>query len=113
MIGALVLLSQQDGGKPISGFIVRKEQKEHGTGKLIEGPLPGKARVAIVDDTCTTGGSLFHAIHAAEQLGCSVVLVAAILDRGQGGSEKLKKAGYPFRALLEADAQGRIGPAAA
>ena len=113
MVAALAMLSQQDGGKPIPAFIVRKETKEHGAGRLIEGPLPPNAKVAIVDDTCTTGGSLFHAINAAEQAGCSVVLVAAILDRRQGGSDRLREAGYPFQVLLEADAQGRIGPAQA
>ena len=108
MVTAVAMLSQQDGGRPIPAFIVRKESKEHGTGKLIEGPLPPKAKVAIVDDACSTGGSLVRAIEAAEDAGCTVVLVATILDRHQGGSEKLREDGYAFCALLEADAEGTI-----
>ncbi len=111
MVGALAMLSHQDGGPPVPGFIVRKESKEHGTGKLIEGPLTPKAKVAIVDDTCSTGGSLFHAVGAAEAAGCTVVLVAVVLDRHQGGSERLIADGYRFHALLEADADGNITPA--
>ena len=111
MVTAVAVWSEYDGGRPIPAVIVRKEAKGHGMGRQIEGPLPPNARVAIVDDTCTTGGSLFQAIRAVEQAGCSVVLVAVILDRGQGGGDRIREAGYPFLALLEADAQGRVGPA--
>ena len=48
-------------GKPIDAFIVRKDAKGHGTGQLIEGPLARGSRVAIVDDSCSTGASLIHA----------------------------------------------------
>ena len=95
-------------GKGISGFIVRKEAKAHGTGQSIEGPLQSGSRVAIVDDVCTTGGSLFQAIEAAEAAGCSVVKVATVLDRKEGGSEELRKRGYDFVALLEASPEGTI-----
>ena len=110
IVASVAMLSHLDGGSPVPGFIVRKESKEHGTGRLIEGPLPPKAKVAIVDDTCSTGGSLVHAVRAAEQAGCTVVLVASVLDRHQGGSERLIAEGYTFRALLEADASGNIAP---
>jgi orotate phosphoribosyltransferase len=110
MVTAVAMLSQQDGGQPIPAFVVRQETKDHGTGKLVEGPLPARAKVAIVDDTCSTGGSLLWAIRAAENEGCTVVLVAVILDRNQGGGDKLRQEGYEFRTLLEADAQGHIRP---
>ena len=96
---------------PIPGFIVRKEAKGHGMAQLIEGPLPDEARVAIVDDTCTTGGSLFHAIAAAEAAGCRVVLTLAVLDRNEGGSRAIRERGYTFAALLTAGDDGRIRPA--
>lgn len=96
---------------PIPGFIVRKEAKGHGMAQLIEGPLPASASVAIVDDTCTTGGSLFHAIAAAEAAGCKVALVAAVLDRNEGGSQAIQERGYPFAALLTAWDDGVIRPA--
>ena len=95
-------------GKSIPGFIVRKEAKGHGTGQSIEGPLRPGSRVAIIDDVCTTGGSLFQAIDAAEAVGCTVVKVAAVLDRREGGSDELLRRGYDFVALLEADPQGNI-----
>ena len=100
-------------GKGISGFIVRKETKAHGTGQSIEGPLRAGSRVAIVDDVCTTGGSLFQAIEAAEAAGCSVVKVVAVLDRREGGSEELRRRGYDFQALLEANLEGTIEVATA
>lgn len=95
-------------GKNIPGFIVRKEAKGHGTGQSIEGPLRPGSRVAIVDDVCTTGGSLFQAIDAVEAVGCTVVKVVALLDRREGGSDELRRRGYDFVALLEADSQGYI-----
>ena len=93
---------------PLPAFIVRKEAKEYGTAQLIEGPLPVGASVAIVDDACTTGGSLFHAIDAAEAAGCTIGLVLAVLDRNEGGSDAIRERGYPFAALLTAGADGQI-----
>ena len=95
-------------GEPIPGFIVRKEAKSHGTGQGIEGPLLPGSKVAIIDDVCTTAGSLFQAIEAAEAAGCTVVKVAAILDRKEGGSEELARRGYDFVALMSASPDGRI-----
>ncbi len=65
-----------------------------------------------MDDACSTGGSLYHAIKAAEEAGHTVVLVAAVLDRHQGGSDKLRADGYAFQTVLESDAQGNVTPAA-
>ena len=83
---------------------------DHGTGRQIEGPLKKGTPVAVVDDTVSTGGSLFTAIEAAEGHGCRVVKVLAILDRHQGGSDELRRRGYDFEALLEADPDGTIVP---
>ena len=92
--------------EPIDGFYVRSEQKTHGTQQMIEGNLPVRpgAPIAIVDDTMTTGGSVERAIEAAEAKGCKVVLVGVMLDRRQGGAERLKAKGYNVQALLLADA---------
>ena len=111
LVTALCMLSGQDGGEPVPGFFVRKEAKEHGMGKALEGPVPAGARVAVVDDTCSTAGSLYMAIEAAEAAGHEVALVACILDRRQGGSDRLRAEGYPFRTILVADAEGNIAPA--
>ena len=107
IVASAAVASHMAGGS-VSGFIVRKEAKEHGTGQLIEGPLTSGARVAIVDDTCTTGGSLLQAIAAAEDVGCEVVKVIALLDRCEGGGEELRRRGYDFEALMVATPEGRI-----
>ena len=107
-IVAAVALSSHLQGSPIPAFIVRKETKTHGTGQAVEGPLAEGSRVAIVDDTCTTGGSLFHAIAVAEACGCTVVKVVALLDRREGGGEALHLRGYDFVALMVANAEGNI-----
>ena len=108
IVAAVAMASWQQ-GTPLPAFIVRKEAKEHGTAQLIEGPLPPPGTsVAIVDDACTTGGSLFHAIAAAEEAGCTVGLVMAVLDRNEGGSDTIRQRGYRFASLLTAGADGRI-----
>jgi orotate phosphoribosyltransferase len=107
-IVAAVALTSHLEGTPVSAFIVRKEAKGHGTGQMIEGPLEKGTKVAIVDDVCTTAGSLFHAIEAAEAFGCEVVKVVALLDRHQGGSDELRRRGYDFAAVLEATPEGQV-----
>ena len=110
IVAAVSMLSYQDGGAEVPGLIVRKETKEHGGKRAIEGSLVPGSRVAVVDDACSTGGSLFHAIEAVEDAGCEVVMVLTIIDRHQGGSEELRRRGYDFYALLEADAEGNVRP---
>ncbi|HSR68878.1 MAG TPA: orotate phosphoribosyltransferase [Acidobacteriota bacterium] len=86
---------------PLPAFIVRKEAKGHGTQRFIEG-YRGKEGdpVVIVDDVCTTGGSTLQAIEKAEEAGYRVVAVVALVDRQQGGAERLSN--YPFFPLLTA-----------
>ena len=107
-IVAAVALTSHLEDQPVKAFIVRKEAKGHGMGRMIEGPLEKGAPVAIVDDTCTTGGSLFHAIAAAEAFGCEVVKVIALLDRHEGGSEEMRRRGYDFTAIMEATPDGQV-----
>ena len=109
IVSSVVLTSYLQ-GCPIQGFLVRKEAKGHGAGRLIEGPLKPGSNVLIVDDACNTGGSLFQAIAAVEAEGCKVVHVAAIIDRHQGGGEELARRGYAFTALLESSSDGVIHP---
>ena len=89
--------------RPVRALIVRPERKKHGTGKIIEGNTRPGDRVAVIDDTCMTGGSLLHTIDTVEKAGCEVVLVACILDRREGGSDAIRDSGYDFFAFLEAD----------
>ena len=93
---------------PVSALIVRKEAKFHGGMRAVEGPLRKGMRVAVVDDTCTSGASLFHAIDAVEAEGCEVVKVLSIMDRMAGGSEECTRRGYDFQSILTADVEGNI-----
>ena len=96
-------------GRKLDGFYVRAEAKTHGTKRLVEGNLPGPGQVVvIVDDTMTTGGSVFHAIAAVEAEGCNVERVILVVDRGEGGAEALRAKGYEMTALLTADAEGNL-----
>lgn len=90
-------------GRSVDGFIIRKEPKGHGTGKLIEGPLNKGSKVVIVDGTMTTGGSLLKAIQAVENEGCSVVKVIVLIDRLEGGRESLKSKGYDVLSVFTKD----------
>jgi len=91
-------LSNAEGPK-LRAFIVRKEAKEHGTGRRIEGNLVPRSRVIIVDDVVTTAGSTVKAIEAAEAEGHKVVAVICLVDREEGGAAKL--AAYPFYPLFK------------
>ncbi len=91
---AVALLSSQT-GKPLKAFIVRKEEKKHGTQKRIEGPAlePGE-RVAVVEDVITSGKTVVDAIQEIERLKCRVVKVVCLLDREEGASELLAPYDY-------------------
>lgn len=99
IVTAVALVSHLE-GKPIPSFIIREEPKEHGTKRQIEGHLKEGSRVAIVDDVITTGGSVLRAIEAVEAVNCKVVKVIVLVDRHEGGSDKLKKEGYDFTTIL-------------
>ena len=107
IIAALVLSSSYN-GDGINGLIVRKEVKTHGTSKMIEGDLRAGSKVAIVDDTCSTGGSLIRAINAVENEGCVVTGVLTILDRNMGGREKITSRGHKFASILKVDSNEKI-----
>ena len=87
-------------GRPLPTFVVRKDVKEHGTKKRIEGQFNPPCRVVIVDDVVTTGDSILKAIDAVEQGGGEVVLAISILDRNAGAAEALRRRGVPYRPLV-------------
>jgi orotate phosphoribosyltransferase len=89
-------------GTPIRAFTVRKEVKTHGTGKLIEGPFQSGDRVAIIEDTITTGASARRAAEAVAAAGGVVAGILALVDREEGGREALETAGLPVVALVTA-----------
>ena len=95
-----VLAVAADRGRDLAGFLVRKEAKGHGTNRFIEGPVEPGAKVVIVDDVVTTGGSSLQAIERVQEFGCEVVHVVAIIDRLQGGAEAFGRLALPFSPLL-------------
>lgn len=87
---------------PLRAFTVRKEAKTHGTGKLIEGPFRPGDRVAVIEDTITTGGSARRAIDAVRDAGGTVAGVLALVDREEGGREALEGLGLVVVSLVRA-----------
>jgi orotate phosphoribosyltransferase len=93
------------GGADVKGFFVRKEAKQHGLARRIEGPLLGpEDRCMVVEDVVTTGGSTIRALGALRDEGLSVCGVLAICDRLAGGAQAIEEAaGAPFAALTTID----------
>lgn len=89
-------------GTPLSSFIVRKAPKDHGAGKQVEvaGTLPEGAKVVVLDDTVTTGGSTVKAIEAMRRAGYQVVGALCLVDREEGGAAALEAAGVPFASVF-------------
>jgi len=100
IVGSILSLSHQI-GNPLRGFIVRKGEKDHGTGKLIEGNLSSGDNVAIVEDVATTGASIIRAMEAAVKAGASIRKVLVIVDRKEGAAEKIRDMGHEFFSIFE------------
>lgn len=111
-IVAGVLTVAAERGRELQGFLVRKEPKGHGTQRYIEGPVQPGARVAIVEDVVTTGGSSLLAVERVREFGATPVVVAAIVDRLEGGRASFEQAGLELRSLLTIRDFGLEPPAA-
>lgn len=107
IVGAALSLAYRN-GYSLKGFLVRSEAKGHGMQRQVEGSLRAGNTTIVLDDTCSTGGSLFRSIEAVEAQGCKVAAVFTVLDRRQGGSDELRRRGYTYVTLLEADAEGNV-----
>jgi orotate phosphoribosyltransferase len=95
-----VAVASQSHPPAIHGFTVRKAAKTHGTGRRIEGCFEPGARVIVVEDVITTGGSALEAVGAVRAEGGRVVGVLAVVDREEGGREVLAHDGIDVRALF-------------
>ena len=84
----------------VDAFVVRKQPKDHGRGKQVEGPDVDGKRVVVLEDTTTTGNSPLAAIEALEKAGATVVAVCTIVDRATGAGERIEEAGYPYRYAI-------------
>ena len=92
------------GGAGLRGFFVRKERKEHGLQRWVEGPVEAGTRCLVVEDTVTTGGSTVSAIERMREEGLEIVGGVCVVDRLAGGAEAIAEAaGAPFEPLLTID----------
>lgn len=108
---AVSLLSHLDGQGDLGALVVRSAAKLHGTGKAIEGSVRRGMRVAVVDDTCASGGTLVRTIETLHDAGCVVTGVFCVLDRLEGGAEAVGAKGVRLTSLLKADGKGGIARA--
>lgn len=99
IVGATLALAASRGRPDLRGFLVRKETKAHGTGRLVEGPLEAGQVVAILDDVATTGGSSLQAVAAVKAFGARVGCVIVMLDRLEGAAEAFASHALPFFPL--------------
>ncbi len=97
-------------GRELAGFFVRKEAKDHGRGKRIEGIESPHGAAVILEDTATTGKSTLAAVEAARSAGFEVTGAVALVDRGMGAGALLAEARVPYAAVFELEElTGRSG----
>lgn len=100
MVSAVSLVSAIE-NQSIPALIVRKKPKGHGTQSYIEGPsLAAEAKVVVLEDVVTTGGSALTAVERLQDAGYQVTQILALVDREQGGSELYQSKGIKFQALF-------------
>ena len=106
-VGAVPLVSavlsataHHDPAPPLVGFFVRKEPKGHGKGKQIEGGFEAGMKVALLEDTTTSGGSTLDALGLVEAAGGKVTRVLCLVDRGAGAKEAFAKRGVSLEPIF-------------
>lgn len=103
IVGAIAAISHER-GKPLQAFIIRKQSKDHGTMRMIEGfELAPGMKVAVVEDVVSTGGSALRAIDSVEATGAKVTSVLTVVDRVMGANEAFEKRGIGYDALFTKD----------
>jgi orotate phosphoribosyltransferase len=101
-IAYALALTARRRGQLLDAFTVRKQAKDHGTGKRIEGCFATGYPVVVVEDVLTTGSSALDAVRAVETEGGHILGVMAVVDRQEGGREAIERAGYLVEAFLSA-----------
>lgn len=99
-VGTAVMHRSVVRGAPVDSFVVRKQAKEHGMSRRVEGPDVKGKRVIAVEDTSTTGGSVLTAVEALQEAGAEVVAVAVVMDRDTGAKERVEATGIPYLTAL-------------
>ncbi|WP_454140646.1 orotate phosphoribosyltransferase [Microbacterium lacticum] len=105
-IANAVLHASVAAGTPVDAFVVRKEPKDHGRGRQIEGAEVAGKRVVIVEDTSTTGQLPLKAAEVAAAAGADVVAVVTVVDRKTGAQAAVEAAGYRWRSVIDLDDLG-------
>ena len=98
-VGATLVGALEGAEKKLQVFTVRKEPKDHGRGRRIEGNFQAGDTVVVVDDVITTGGSTLKAIDAIEAEGGRVAAALVLLDREEGGRQAIEERGIPVYPL--------------
>ena len=93
-------------GLDYDAFVVRKEPKDHGRGRQVEGPELAGKRVIVLEDTSTTGGSPLKAIEALRKVGAEIAAVAVVVDRDTGAREIIEAEGVPYFYAIGLDDLG-------
>jgi len=100
-LASAVSLTSYVRGRPLDALYVRKEVKDHGSKKLVEGDKsvsPG-TRVALLEDVITTGGSSLKAVEKLRAIGADVIGIVALVDRLEGGADAIRAAGLPLVSI--------------
>jgi len=91
---------RENPSSPLQAFVVRKAPKSHGQTRLIEGNFKAGDKIVVIDDVVTKGDSTVAAIEAVRREGGEVVFVVVLVDRQQGGREKIENLGHPVVAVF-------------
>jgi len=105
-IANAVMHATASSDKPLDAFVVRKEPKDHGRGRQIEGAEVEGKRVVVLEDTSTTGQSALKAVEALRKAGAEIVAVAVIVDRLTGAQAAIEAEGLEWRAAIDLDDLG-------
>jgi orotate phosphoribosyltransferase len=105
-VGTAIMHQAAARGRKIDAFVVRKQAKEHGMGRQVEGPDVRGRRIIVVEDTSTTGGSPLTAARALEAAGAIIVAVATVVDRDTGAQKVIEDAGYRYLSAVSLDDLG-------
>ncbi len=105
-VGTAIMHQAAARGRKIDAFVVRKQAKEHGMGRQVEGPEVKGRKVVVVEDTSTTGGSPLAAARALEVAGAIIVAVATVVDRDTGAQKVIEDAGYRYLSAVSLDDLG-------
>ena len=105
-VGTAIMHQAAARGRKVDAFVVRKQAKEHGMGRQVEGPDVRGRKVVVVEDTSTTGGSPLTAAKALEAAGAIIVAVATVVDRDTGAQKIIEDAGYRYLSAVSLDDLG-------